>query len=60
MSVGFQVKSAVKSVSLFQNWKLFIIPVFVFWWGVMIKQRQKRCLHVPYGRLPSIIRLAES
>ncbi len=31
MSVGFfRLISAVKSVSLFQNWKLFIIPVFVF------------------------------
>ena len=26
----FRLISAVKSVSLFQNWKLFIIPVFVF------------------------------
>lgn len=62
MSVGlFRLISTVKSVFLFQYWKLFIIPLFVFLAGCDDKaQTQEVRLHVPYERLSSIIRLAES
>lgn len=45
MSVSlFMLISAVKSVSLFLYWKLFIIPLFVFC-GVLIKQPKKFLTH---------------